>query len=181
MEKDAFEAGLIEIVRSHSSYGPAGHDAATEAFRELASPDHIFGHNTGLSPDDYVWLMSALVREHDNVEGEKFYDVEGVDGTYLWPWFMAFVKHFLREIRNHLCDQRKLRTLPDASRATPAAICAGLGAYLSSTLNIKEPVAIGLAAAALYIVVRSTHGAFCRMTDEETLEKLYKPTKETLH
>lgn len=99
-----------------------------------------------------------------------------------WSWCSTalnrFIKLFLTEIREAICDEKKLKNIGSAAGVSGTALVAALAAQISETLGTSSPGAIALATALLLTVAYASKGAFCRMTDAEFLKALDERVKD---
>lgn len=80
---------------------------------------------------------------------------------------VEFLKRFIRELRDIICSDSEQKTFSKKlGDASPSAIVPG--ALLE--LGVDSPIALGIAAAVTYSILKATKGAFCAMTDEEVVE-----------
>ena len=91
----------------------------------------------------------------------------------------VFIEPFLKNVRDLLCKSDK--TVNKEANITTRDIVASLAAAIVTSLGISSPVATGLAALILLIVLKAVHKTLCEIDDEKVKKLIGQKRFQTRH
>lgn len=142
-------------------------------FREsgLVSPDSPASKDPSL----FVRALFLTLEQRNDRQNNYAQLIEKKSMGWITPTFRAgrqFIQLFLKQIRAHICDGRKLKGI---AALTPHAVCTAIAVEVAPLVPaFPQAMLIPFIAAILYMIFNSLKTTFCQMTDEEFMAELEK-------
>jgi hypothetical protein len=131
--------------------------------------------------DDSEILMVryAAVQQYSSISIDQKdfvfqFPIRDFTGRNIYPKETAkgFVELFYDEIKDIICNPKRQTEAGKLSRYKLGPTCAGLSAFITQQFGLNEPIAIGVGAYLLIVLLESTRGAFCKMVKPEVRDRL---------
>jgi hypothetical protein len=156
----------MKIALSESQLKAIASEAARELSSSGTSSEYVRIGNAGFNVPA---LAKAFQRYAENGNADYLLSanitLNGVSGR---AFARVFVKKFFKNIRDIICGAagKAMRTTSDL---TGRGMATALAAWITGTIGISSPMAIGIASLIIIALMHSSKKAFCDMTEVEAV------------
>jgi hypothetical protein len=160
---------------------------AQDVLTELRARDESLDNTGALEKRIYFtgreihWVLYEAVQQYSSMSIDQVdfifeFPVRDFTGRKLHPKETAkgSVELFYDEIKDIICNPKRQTEAGKLSRYKLGPTCAGLSAFITQQFGLNEPIAIGVGAYLLIVLLESTRGAFCKMVKQEVRDRLQK-------
>jgi hypothetical protein len=155
---------------------------AQEALREFKDSEKLsriwYQKKDGVRFDPFIVtiLLESAVQQYSSSSIDQkefvFHFYPTAHGFSPKATAKEFVESFYDEIKDIICNPKRQTEAGKLSRYKLGPTCAGLSAFIMHQFGLNEPIAIGIGAYLLIVLLESTKGAFCKMGKQEVRDRV---------
>lgn len=148
-----------------------------ESYARIFRQSGIVGSDTPAAEDPSLFVRAVYLTLEQQSDRQNNYSqlIEKKSLGWITPTVRVgrqFIQLFLKQIRAHICDGRKLKGI---ATLTPHAVCTAIAVEIAPLVPwMPQAMLIPFIAALLYMIFNSLKTSFCQMTDEEFMAELEK-------
>lgn len=167
-----FVRDMMTLVRGHQVPSALESVELSEEFGSVTASNiyetlEFFSIVYGRSPEPQVPRQEQQ-QQHQQQQQQQMVQhqqqqisLDALPGT---KWSKRFVLVYLGEIQNYVCDVKESSAVSSVSGVSAPVLLSTLAAWITHTLGVSEPLAIGIANAILLVIISAGRDTFCKLT-----------------